>query len=143
MAAEAREKRVKLALDPPPVLPPVMADRILLEQVMVNLIRNGMEAMAEGPRHGDGLTLRLIPEEGALRLDVVDQGPGIPADLEERLYDPFVSTKPQGMGMGLNICRSIAELLRARLSHAPNPGGGTVFSLRLPTDPPSPEGVPA
>ncbi|MDE3080924.1 MAG: PAS domain S-box protein [Paracoccaceae bacterium] len=133
MAAEAREKRVKLTLeveDTPH--DPVMGDRILLEQVMVNLIRNGMEAMAEGPRHGDRLILRIAPEDGRLRLDIIDQGPGIPPELEGRLYDPFDSTKAQGMGMGLNICRSIAELLHASLSHAPNPGGGTVFTLRLP-----------
>lgn len=133
MAAEARERRVRLDLDLGVTgAAPVMADRILLEQVMVNLIRNGMEAMSEGARHGDTLTLRLGREDGMMRLDVVDQGPGIPADLEERLYDPFVSTKAHGMGMGLNICRSIAELLNARLSHAPNPAGGTVFTLRLP-----------
>ncbi|MFN3281310.1 MAG: two-component system sensor histidine kinase NtrB [Tabrizicola sp.] len=133
MAAEARERRVKLVLEVgEPARGPVTADRILLEQVMVNLIRNGMEAMSEGPRHGDRLTLRLTPEDRILRLDVIDQGPGIPPDLEKRLYDPFVSTKAHGMGMGLNICRSIVELLHGRLSHAPNPGGGTVFTLRLP-----------
>jgi two-component system sensor histidine kinase DctS len=133
MAAEAREMRVRLALEPPSdSLAPVLADRILIEQVMVNLIRNGMEAMVTGPRQGDQLTLRLSPEAGGLRLDIVDQGPGIPPDLEDRLYDPFTSTKAQGMGMGLNICRSIAELLHGSLSHAPNPGGGAIFTLRLP-----------
>jgi two-component system, LuxR family, sensor histidine kinase DctS len=144
MAAEAREMRVRLALEPPSQpLGPVLADRILIEQVMVNLIRNGMEAMATGPRHGDQLTLRLTPETGGLRLDILDQGPGIPPDLEDRLYDPFTSTKPQGMGMGLNICRSIAELLHGSLSHAPNPGGGTIFSLRLPFVAAASEGVPS
>jgi two-component system sensor histidine kinase DctS len=133
MAAEARELRVRLVLEVGSKdLRLIMADRILIEQVMVNLIRNGMEAMATGPRHGDRLTLRLTPETGGLRLDVIDQGPGIPPELEDRLYDPFTSTKAQGMGMGLNICRSIAELLHGSLSHGPNPGGGTIFSLRLP-----------
>jgi two-component system sensor histidine kinase DctS len=133
MTAEARELRVKLVFDPGASgTAPVLADRILIEQVMVNLIRNGMEAMSEGPRHGDTLMLRLTPEDEGLRLDIIDQGPGIPPELEDRLYDPFVSTKAQGMGMGLNICRSIAELLHASLSHAPNPGGGTLFSLRMP-----------
>jgi two-component system sensor histidine kinase DctS len=136
MGAEARERGVRLMLEAGGQGPwQVMADRILLEQVMVNLIRNGIEAMSAGPSNGDRLTLRLKPEDGALRLDVIDQGPGIPAELEDRLYDPFTSTKAQGMGMGLNICRSIAELLHARLSHAPNPDGGTIFSLRLPLAP--------
>lgn len=138
MTAEAREMRVRLTLEPPVgPLAPVLADRILIEQVMVNLIRNGMEAMAIGPRHGDQLILRLTPEADSLRLDILDQGPGIPPDLEDRLYDPFTSTKAQGMGMGLNICRSIAELLHGSLSHAPNPGGGTIFTLRLPYVPSS------
>jgi two-component system sensor histidine kinase DctS len=94
--------------------------------------------MATGPRSGDQLTIRLRTEGAMLRLDVADQGPGIPADLSEQLYDPFTTTKSHGMGMGLNICRSIVELLHGSLSHAPNPGGGTVFTVRLPlaaTDP--------
>ena len=66
------------------------------------------------------------------RLDIEDRGPGIAPGLTERLFDPFTSTKSQGMGMGLSICRSIVELLRGSLSHAPNPGGGTVFTVRLP-----------
>lgn len=136
MAAEAREMRVRLVLEPDGKgLGPVMADRILIEQVMVNLIRNGMEAMAEGPRHGDRMTLRLSSDAGGVQLDILDQGPGISPELEDRLYDPFTSTKAHGMGMGLNICRSITELLHGSLSHAPNPGGGTIFTLRLPFAP--------
>jgi two-component system sensor histidine kinase DctS len=139
MAGEAREFRARLVLDVPEPAPgPVLADRILIEQVMVNLIRNAIEAMATGPRSGDQLTIRLRTEGAMLRLDVADQGPGIPADLSEQLYDPFTTTKSHGMGMGLNICRSIVELLHGSLSHAPNPGGGTVFTVRLPlaaTDP--------
>jgi two-component system sensor histidine kinase DctS len=133
MAGEAREMGLRMALDvPEDAMPPVMADRILIEQVMVNLIRNGLEAMAAGPRSGDQLTLRLHPEGGMLRLDVIDQGPGIPPELADQLYDPFTSTKSQGMGMGLNICRSIVELLHGSLSHAANPSGGTMFSVSLP-----------
>lgn len=133
MGAEARELGGRLVLEAPEVaLPPVLADRILIEQVMVNLIRNGLEAMAEGPRHGNRLCVRLGAEAGMLRLDVSDQGPGISPDLAERLFDPFTSTKNHGMGMGLNICRSIVELLHGSLTHEPAPGGGTVFTVRLP-----------
>lgn len=133
MAGEARERRLQLAFAvAETAMPPVMADRILIEQVMVNLIRNGLEAMAEGPSSGTQLTLRLQAEDGMARLDVVDQGPGIPPDLADQLYDPFTSTKSGGMGMGLNICRSILELLHGSLSHAQNPSGGTVFTVRLP-----------
>ncbi|MFN3281030.1 MAG: sensor histidine kinase [Tabrizicola sp.] len=133
LAGPAREMRVRLQLQTARTdLPPVLADRILVEQVLVNLIRNGMEAMAEGPRSGDRLTIRIAEEPGRLRLDVIDRGPGIPAELAQRLYDPFTSTKSQGMGMGLNICRSILELLRGSLGHVSNPEGGMIFTIRLP-----------
>ena len=137
--ADAREMRVRLQADLPPDPPRVMADRILIEQVLVNLIRNGMEAMAEGPRSGDTLTVRLTPRGQTLELQVIDQGPGIAEGLADQLFDPFTSTKAQGMGMGLNICRSIIELHHGTLSHAPNPGGGTVFSVILPLAPPQAE----
>lgn len=133
LAGEAREARVRLVLEPPEAaVPPVLADRILIEQVIVNLVRNGIEAMAEGPRHGDRLGLRITQDGGLARLEVADQGPGIAPELAGRLFDPFTSTKSQGMGMGLNICRSIAELLHGSLTHAPNPEGGTVFTMTLP-----------
>lgn len=133
MAAEARELRARLVLDlPAEGVAPVMADRILIEQVMVNLIRNGLEAMAQGPRAGDRLEVRLRSEGGMVRLDVADQGPGIAEEIVTQLYDPFTSTKSQGMGMGLKICRSIMEMLKGSLSHQPNPGGGTIFTVRLP-----------
>lgn len=133
LAGDAREMRVRLVLDAPQgTAEPVRADRILIEQVIVNLVRNGMEAVSEGPRSGDMVTVRITQEAGVARLDVADQGPGVPTELTEKLYDPFISTKSHGMGMGLNICRSITELLRGSLSHAPNPGGGAVFTVRLP-----------
>lgn len=134
LAADAREMRVRLVLDPPEApLPSVRADRILIEQVLVNLIRNGMEAMAEEPRReGGALVVRLAREGEVVRVEVADRGVGIPEALAERLFDPFTSTKSQGMGMGLNICRSIVELHHGTLAHAPNPGGGTVFRILLP-----------
>ena len=124
MGGEARELQLRLALEAPETpLPRVMADRILIEQVIVNLIRNGIEAMAEDPASGDTMTLRAAPEDGMLRLDLADRGAGIPADMADRLFDAFTSTKSQGMGMGLNICRSIVEMLHGSLSFAPNPEG--------------------
>lgn len=132
MAADAREMRVKLVAKAEGSIAPVLADRILIEQVLVNLIRNGMEAMAEGPRHGNDLTLRLRRDGTMVALDVCDRGPGISETVAASLFDPFTSTKSQGMGMGLNICRSIIELHHGRLTHAPRPGGGTVFTVTLP-----------
>ncbi len=141
LAADAREMQVRLVLVPPRApLPPVMADRILIEQVLVNLIRNGMEAMAgqTNPR-ADALSVRIVRDGESLRIEVADRGPGIPAELAERLFDPFTSTKSHGMGMGLNICRSIVELHHGTLGHGPNPGGGTVFAVVLPVAAARPE----
>ncbi|WP_223636577.1 two-component system sensor histidine kinase NtrB [Rhodobacter sp. TJ_12] len=140
MAPLARENRIKLASLTEGRIPPVNADRILIEQVLVNLIRNGIEAMAEGPRTGNDLTVRLARSDLAVTLEVMDRGPGISATVSPNLFDPFTSTKSEGMGMGLNICRSIIELHHGRLSHSARPEGGTTFTVTLPL---SPEGAPA
>lgn len=130
VAADARERRVSLIADISKV-PEIQADRILIEQVLLNLIRNGMEAMAK-QRSGDELTVRLYCDDQQAIIEVADQGSGISEDIEGSLFDAFASTKQQGMGMGLKICRSIIELHRGHLSHVPARGGGTVFSISLP-----------
>lgn len=130
LGADAREHRVRLATEIAPV-PPVAADRILLEQVLINLIRNGMEAMGER-RMGEVLRIRLFEEEGQAVIEVADQGQGIAPEVQGRLFDAFATTKAQGMGMGLKICRSIVELHRGQLSHRPAAEGGTVFRVALP-----------
>ena len=107
------------------------ADRILLEQVLINLIRNGMEAMGER-RSGDTLAIRLFEADGQAVIEVADQGAGVAPELDGRLFDAFATTKPQGMGMGLKICRSIVELHRGQLTYRPAAGGGTVFRVTLP-----------
>ncbi|WP_232816636.1 sensor histidine kinase [Paracoccus zhejiangensis] len=130
LAADAREHRVTLETRIE-VAPVIEADRILLEQVLINLIRNGMEAMAE-TRSGDTVQIRLAVEEGQAVIEVTDRGAGISDEIAGRLFDAFASTKAQGMGMGLKICRSVAELHRGQLSFAAAPGGGTVFRVALP-----------
>jgi two-component system, LuxR family, sensor histidine kinase DctS len=130
LAADARENHIRLeaALEE---VPAVLADRILLEQVLINLIRNGMEAMAD--RSGQTVHVSLRTQEGGFAvIEVCDQGGGIAPEVAGRLFDAFTSTKAQGMGMGLNICRSIIELHRGQLTHFPNPLGGTVFRVVLP-----------
>lgn len=130
LAADAREHRVRIELALG-AAPEVEADRILIEQVLVNLIRNGMEAMAT-TRSGDALTLRLSDRDGAAVIEIEDRGQGVDISMATRLYDPFASSKAQGMGMGLNICRSVIELHRGQLTHRDAPGGGTVFEVVLP-----------
>ena len=78
------------------------------------------------------MTLRLSDRDGAAVIEIEDHGQGVEASMATRLYDPFASSKAQGMGMGLNICRSIIELHRGQLTHRAAPGGGTVFEVVLP-----------
>ncbi|WP_232845134.1 two-component system sensor histidine kinase NtrB [Paracoccus onubensis] len=130
LSADARAHRVVIQTDLHPV-PAQQADRILLEQVLINLIRNGMEAMAE-KRHGDAVLIRLYPEGNHSMIEVEDQGCGISDDMAGRLFEAFASTKAQGMGMGLKICRSIIELHRGQLAHRSAADGGTIFLITLP-----------
>ncbi|MCE1234743.1 MAG: PAS domain S-box protein [Hyphomicrobiales bacterium] len=139
VALDARKAKVELATDLPVAPLPVLADRTLIEQVLVNLTRNGMEAMAAtapSARRLDVAVARRAGVDGDLAvITVADHGPGIAPDVAEKLFTPFFSTKPEGMGMGLAICRSIVELHRGRLEFAAREGGGTVFSVILPIDP--------
>jgi C4-dicarboxylate-specific signal transduction histidine kinase len=115
-------------------VPPVPADRIQLQQVVLNLILNGIEAMNEvsdRPRELDVVSGRSASDE--VFVEVADSGPGVsPANLD-RLFTSFFTTKPEGMGMGLSISRSIVEAHGGRLSATPNAPHGVVFRLTLPT----------
>ncbi len=113
----------------------LMGDRVMLEQVLLNLLRNAVEAMSGGATTQERrvLTVRLAqPDELHIQIRVVDRGPGIPREIRENLFTPFFTTKSSGMGMGLNICRSIIEFHRGRLWFEDNPEGGTVFIISLP-----------
>jgi two-component system sensor histidine kinase DctS len=109
-------------------------DPVLLTQVLLNLVRNGMDAMAATPPPQRELSVSTERTAGAVLVRVVDCGCGLSPDVQEKLFDPFFTTKPEGMGMGLNICRSIVELHRGRLWAEPAPGGGAAFSFSLPVE---------
>lgn len=119
----------------------VCGDRTLIEQAMLNLARNGIEAMCD--THSDRRRLVITVERAALagngeafaQVSVIDQGSGVPVELRERIFLPFVSTKANGLGIGLAICKSAAEKHRGDLSLHDLPGGGTVFRLMLPCSP--------
>jgi two-component system sensor kinase FixL len=111
----------------------VVIDRIQIEQVLVNLIRNASEAMVESDsplRHLKISSHALTPEK--LEISIADTGPGLPPTVREKLFEPFITTKAAGMGVGLSICRFIIEAHGEKLQVADNPGGGTVFSFTLP-----------
>ncbi len=133
---DAERRGVAIDLDLTDGLPEVLADPVMIEQVAVNLIRNGMDAMADTPFAERRLELSTREHDGQLIFAVADRGKGIPPDVAEKLFAPFFTTKEEGMGMGLNICRSIAELHRGRLNFDARPGGGTIFSFTLPVHAP-------
>ena len=118
--------RTELAAD----LPLVRADRVQLQQVLMNLMLNGMEAMSE---RGGELTIRTQAEEGAVLVSVSDAGAGIPADMTEHIFNAFYTTKAGGTGMGLAISRTIIESHGGRLWATSNPERGATFHFTLPT----------
>ncbi|HTW70392.1 MAG TPA: PAS domain S-box protein [Acetobacteraceae bacterium] len=121
---------VKFALDAD--LPPVIADRVQVQQVLLNLIRNAVEAMETSAARD--LTLGTASWDCMAAVSVADTGSGIPPSIEAQLFQPFVTTKSEGMGIGLSVCRSIVEAHGGRLWCEPNPGGGTVFRFTLPIE---------
>lgn len=112
--------------------PQVLADIIMLKQVLLNLIRNGVESMENVPPEGRELLVRSrVTGADTLQVDVADRGCGLPEELAGNPFRPFFTTKADGMGMGLQICRSIVEIHNGKIWAAANPGGGTVFYFTL------------
>jgi two-component system sensor histidine kinase TtrS len=133
MSADAERAGARLVLDLAKPFPRVRADAVQLEQVIVNLVRNAIEAMTEASSPTREITLRTLPAAGgAVEIAVEDTGPGLPAGAPERLFDPFFTTKADGLGLGLSISQSIVEAHGGRLRSAARPGGGTVFRFALP-----------
>jgi two-component system sensor kinase FixL len=128
----AKQRGVRASLELDPSLPPVFVDPVQIQQVVVNLVRNAIEAMEEVERRELVVATRALPDEPAVEVVVADSGPGIAPELAGRLFRPFFTTKKTGMGLGLSISREIAEAHHGRLSAAPGAGGGTVFRLVLP-----------
>lgn len=128
---ELQEQGVTLSLDLAPDLPPVLADRTQLQQVVVNLAINAAQAMGqvEGVRD---LRIATRRDGATVQVTVADRGPGISGQNLARLFDSFFTTKAGGMGMGLPICRSILETHGGAIAATNAPGGGAVFTVTLP-----------
>jgi len=136
LRGETASRQVKLDVRVPGDLPHVHGDRVHLQQVLLNLILNGMEAL-HGARLDDRwvrVTARVGPASGPpiVEIGVDDAGPGIPADRLAQIFDPFVTTKPNGMGMGLAISRTIIEAHGGRIWAENKSGGGAAFRFTLP-----------
>jgi C4-dicarboxylate-specific signal transduction histidine kinase len=130
---ELRRAGIETTLDLAPRLPSIVADELLLEQVLVNLIRNAEEAMQNTPAGARRLKLRSYPENSTgAGAAVSDTGQGLQGNGFERLFESYYTTKPLGTGMGLAICRSTIEAHHGRIWAENNPQGGATFQFVIP-----------
>jgi len=131
---EAKRLGARVSTSVPDSLPMVMADRIMIEQVLMNLIKNAAEAMQNTAMEHRQINVAAVLTEGYIEVSVTDNGCGINDAQRENLFSAFFTTKAEGMGMGLNICRSIIEYHNGRLWVDPNPAGGSIFRFTLPQE---------
>lgn len=132
--AEAQRRGVTAETEFAKNLPFVHGDKVHVQQVLLNLFLNGMEAMVSLPA-ARKLTVRTVLNvDNFVEVSVTDAGPGIPSDRLQRLFEPFFSTKKEGMGLGLSIARSLVEAHGGRIMAENNPDGGATFRITLPTE---------
>jgi two-component system sensor kinase FixL len=129
VGAKERGVRVRYQLDPAAEL--VLADRVQIQQVLINLMRNAIEAMDEAERRELVISATRANNE-MVDMSISDTGPGIGADMKAQLFKPFFTTKRHGMGVGLSISRTIIEAHGGDIRAEPNAGGGAVFRFTLP-----------
>jgi len=129
---DAERRQVLLALETTPPLPVVHGDRVQLQQVMLNLLLNAMDALEDNPPPRRLVTVRARPVGATVEVTVSDTGHGIPADKLLRVFEPFYTSKPNGLGMGLAISRGIIEAHGGRLWAGNNEAGGATFTITLP-----------
>ena len=130
--AEAPEPLAQIQVELEPDLPRLAADRMMIEKVMLNLARNALDSMQGIPAAERRVLVRAGARQGAVEFQFRDNGCGVPAELEERLFHPFLTTKSEGMGLGLAICRSIIEYHRGEMWFTRNPEGGSTFHFTVP-----------
>ena len=133
---EAAKTGVRVRKELADGLPLIQGDRVQLQQVVLNLIINAVEAMSgvsDGPR--ELLVSTRTSDTGDVRVAVRDSGPGLTPAALERLFEPFYTTKPGGLGLGLSICRSIIEAHGGRLWASANVPRGAIFQFTLPVHP--------
>ncbi|HEX2831275.1 MAG TPA: PAS domain S-box protein [Burkholderiales bacterium] len=130
--SDAVMQDIRITLDIESGLPPVLGDRVQLQQVVLNLVMNAFDAIAERPEGERLIALRADHENGVDRVAVCDRGPGLDAGEEDRIFEPFYTTKREGLGMGLSICRSIIRAHGGTLWAANNAGPGATFYFTVP-----------
>jgi C4-dicarboxylate-specific signal transduction histidine kinase len=132
---EALRRRVNIHVAIPPGLPKVKADRVQLQQVVLNLMTNAMDAMSDIANRPREMTVAAIQVGSNVRVTVEDCGSGIEGENADKIFNPFFTTKPHGVGLGLAISRSIIEAHEGRLVASARPEGGTIFEFTLPIQP--------
>jgi len=132
---EAVRRHISIRTDLVPGLSKVKADRVQLQQVVLNLMMNGMDAVAEMTGRPKELVLSAREQDAELLVRVEDSGIGLDTETSEKIFHPFFTTKPHGIGMGLSISRSIIEAHEGHLWAVPRPSGGAIFQFTLPIQP--------
>lgn len=127
----AREHAIAVSFRFDPRAGQVVADRIQIQQVLVNLIRNAVDVLAESPGARELVFATALLDDGMVEISVADSGTGLAPEAREHLFQPFVTTKQKGMGLGLSICRTIVEAHGGKIVADARPGGGTVFRFTL------------
>ena len=134
LSALAIGQKVGLGSVLTPIELPIIGDRIQLQQVILNLAVNAIDAMADIPIENRKIGIRTSRFEEFAELSISDSGPGIPAEELKEIFEPFFTSKAEGMGMGLSIARTIVEAHKGRIWAENQPGGGASFRIRLPLE---------
>ncbi len=130
---DARDNGIPLTIDVAEGLPKIMVDAVQIQQVILNLIRNGIDAMLNVDHYDEGISVSVSKfKNDQVKIVVTDHGSGITKEAEKKIFQPFFTTMPSGMGLGLAICQSIIESHGGVLSFTKNPSGGTTFYFTLP-----------
>jgi len=134
LAAFAVARKFELSSFLAPIALPIMGDRIQLQQVILNLVVNAIDAMANSPADSRTIGVRTSRVNDFAELSISDNGPGIPEDTLKKVFEPFFTSKAEGMGMGLSIARTIVEVHEGRIWAENRPHGGALFRIALPLE---------
>jgi two-component system sensor kinase FixL len=129
---EIKRTGTNLVFHPLESLEVMYVDEVQIQQILVNLVKNGLDAIAEADRKGGRVDIEVEQNGMEVEISVTDNGPGVPEKLRPRLFESFFTTKPKGVGLGLSICKNIAAAHGGTLRHEQPPAGGSRFVLTLP-----------
>ena len=129
---EVKKSNIELQFLPLEKLEELYVDEVQIQQIMVNLVKNSLDALAELNRPDGRIEIRVERRTAHVEVSVTDNGPGVPEASRPRLFEPFFTSKPRGVGLGLSICKNIAAAHGGNLQYSEPPGGGSRFTLSLP-----------